>query len=155
MNSIDILTPELQDYSLLDSGGGERLERFGKIIVRKPDPQAIWKKQTKKWDDATLIFHKDQAGFWEKKGNVPDKWLFTWKSLSFIVHPTPFKHLGIFPEQATHWEWIQKKIKTAQASEASGRKLKILNLFAYTGTMSVVCAYEGCDVTHVDASKSA
>src|SRR3989344_1630741 len=142
------ITGGFPDYSLIDSGGGYRLERFKDIVVAKPDPQAIWKRRTKLWDKADLIFNKE-TNAWEKRSEVPDSWNLKWGNLKFKVKPTPFKHLGIFPEQSDHWDFIKRKI------EHEEREKKVLNLFGYTGAASVVSEAFGGLVTRVDASKPA
>jgi len=130
------------DYELIDSGGGKRLERFGKYTLVRPDPQAIWesKADAKLWEDADAKFTEK----WQNK-NVPDSWNIKYKHLTFKLKLTPFKHTGIFPEQVVNWEFIEKKAKG----------LNILNLFGYTGAASLVAAKAGAKVTHVDASRPA
>ncbi len=146
-----ILTPDnFPDYSLLDSGDGERLEKFGQYILRRPDPQIIWQKTLPDtdWQKADAIFTRthDDQGSWKKSNTLPDKWLMSWDDLKFYVRLSPFKHTGVFPEQAVHWEWIKDKLKVQSS------KFKILNLFGYTGIASLVAAKAGALVTHVDAS---
>ncbi|MBI2600342.1 class I SAM-dependent methyltransferase [Candidatus Daviesbacteria bacterium] len=147
---MNILTPvNFQDYELLDSGECQRLERFGKYILARPDPQAIWKPKLSQheWDKAQAVFKKTSAekGFWEKKG-IPDKWVISWKDIKFQVRLSPFKHTGVFPEQSVHWAFISEKISQ------SNDKPNVLNLFGYTGIVSLVAAKLGARVTHVDAS---
>lgn len=143
------------DYELLDCGKGYRLERFGKYLLSRPDPQAIWEKSLpqSEWDKAQAIFKRTSAdkGFWEKHG-TPDYWLMNWNNLKFYCRLTPFKHTGVFPEQAVHWEWLQKKI---QDTEHRVQNTQVLNLFGYTGLSTMACAESGAKVTHVDASKPA
>lgn len=139
---MDIIFPEdFVDYELLDSGDGFRLERFGKYTISRPDPQAIWKKRksVSDWQTAQAVYKKA----WENHG-IPESWLMSWHKLRFYARLTPFKHTGVFPEQAAHWSWLEKTIKPGT---------KILNLFGYTGVSSLVCAMAGASVTHVDASK--
>jgi 23S rRNA (cytosine1962-C5)-methyltransferase len=140
---------DMQDYELLDSGGQQRLERFGQYRIIRPDPQLIWKPalNEKDWDRADAFFEKtgESGGKWKTKKEMPEKWLMHYKDLSFYAKLTPFKHTGVFPEQALHWEWMSEKIKKAGHPS-------ILNLFAYTGIGSLVCAAAGASVTHVDAS---
>ncbi len=140
------------DYELLDSGKGMRLERFGRYLISKPDPQAIWNKSltNKDWESAEAIFDDGHAKKWKKKIDLPEKWLLHYKNISFYARLTPFKHLGFFPEQMVHWEFIHKKI-----SSEPKRNLQVLNLFGYTGIASLVAAKEGAKVTHVDASRPA
>ena len=140
-----------KDYELLDTGGGEKLERWGKIILRRPDPQAIWPVtgNEKIWASADAHYHRSSSGggSWEYKRRIPDKWTIGYDKLSFYVEPTGFKHTGLFPEQAVNWNWMMDKIKTRTG------KVSILNLFGYTGGATVACAYAGAEVCHVDASK--
>lgn len=143
-----ISTSGWDEYSLLDSGQGYRLEQFGKFRITRPDPQCIWKRKLdkKEWDIADAKFTKDTQGKerWIFHTKMPEKWLMHYKDLSFYAKLTPFKHTGIFPEQHLQWDWMEQKIKN--------KKLKILNLFAYTGIASLVAAKNNCEVTHVDAS---
>lgn len=133
------------DYELIDSGDGKRLEKFGKYIISKPDPSAIWKKSLPtEWEEADAVFENDK---WQTKPSFPLKWLLEYKDLKFYAKLTPFKHTGIFPEQSINWDFIEEKIKSAQ------NQPNILNLFAYTGIASLVAAKNGAKVTHVDASK--
>lgn len=135
------------DYELLDSGSGRRLERFGKYILNRPDPQAIWlpKLDKSEWEAADAKFDDR----WIKKSSMPDSWIIKYKNLSFYLKLTPFKHTGIFPEQASNWEFIEEKVKGVD------REIKLLNLFGYTGVASLVAASAGAKVTHVDASRPA
>lgn len=137
-----------EDYELLDSGDGYRLERFGTYTIAKPDPQAIWERKlvAEKWQAADAIYEKDG---WVRRRVVPEKWLLAYKNISFHARLTPFKHTGIFPEQHLHWDFITQKISQSQKS------VTILNLFGYTGIASIVAAAAGARVTHVDASKPA
>lgn len=137
-----------EDYELLDSGDGYRLERFGDYTIAKPDPQAIWQKSLTGdvWSKADATFEKDG---WTRRTDVPDKWLMHYKKVSFYAKLTLFKHTGVFPEQHLHWDFI------SDAITKSKRKVKILNLFAYTGIASLVAASVGAEVTHVDASRPA
>lgn len=140
------------DYELLDTGGGEKLERWGTIVLRRPDPQIIWplQKETHQWMNADAHYHRSSSGGgqWQNKSELPERWTITYdRKLSFHIKPTGFKHTGLFPEQAVNWKWMIDKIQNA------GRPIKVLNLFAYTGGASVACAYAGAEVCHVDASK--
>ena len=147
-----------EEYSLLDSGGGARLEQFGKFRLVRPDPQCLWSRSLDEnaWEMADAVFEKDANGKerWVIKKNVPEKWLMKYKDLSFYAKLTPFKHTGIFPEQHLMWEWMDNKIKDPAVAKAMAgkQKSKILNLFAYTGIASLAAACAGCEVTHVDAS---
>lgn len=146
-----LITKGWKEYELLDTGFGQRLERWGKYTLVRPDPQICWKPSLTQeaWDKADAVFMKTKSdsGIWKKKSHVPDKWLIKYKDLSFWAEPTPFKHTGIFPEQHMQWDWMRERISTA------GRQVNVLNLFAYTGIASIAAAAEGARVTHVDASK--
>ncbi len=146
-----VLTPEpWSDYELLDTGNGRRLERFGVYVLSRPDPQILWQPSLSQieWDKADAVFEKTASGErWVVKTSMPDSWQLQYHHLSLIAKLTPFKHTGIFPEQAVQWRWIQERIQKAH------RKLNILNLFAYTGLASLIAAEAGATVTHVDASK--
>ncbi len=137
-----------QDYECLSAGNGEKLERWGSVILRRPDPQAMWVVDTNEWKyDAFYHRSKKGGGYWEFNKELKDFWIINYKNLKFKVSPTDFKHTGLFPEQAFNWDYAIEKIKTSK------RNIKILNLFAYTGGASVACASAGADVVHVDASK--
>ncbi len=136
-----------KDYEVIDTSLGEKLERWGDVILRRPDPQVIWKSD-KKWKNVDGHYHrsKNGGGNWEFFKNLPERWTISYKELKFYVRPTGFKHTGLFPEQAVNWDYIIEK--------TSGReKPKVLNLFAYTGGATLAAAYGGADVVHVDASK--
>ncbi len=139
------------DYELLDADSGERLERWGNIILIRPDPQVIWsgKRTDKRWYSADAIYHRSNSGggYWETLKKVPDVWSINYENLTFRLKPMGFKHTGLFPEQAVNWTLARELI------EKSGRELKVLNLFAYTGGATVACLKAGASVTHVDASK--
>ncbi len=152
---IQITKPQ-KDYELLDSGEGEKLERFGAYVLRRPDPQALWPKRLapKDWADAHASFvRQGNAGKWRinntAKGDVPKDWQIELSGMRFKISPTPFKHTGLFPEQLPNWQWTEKIIKEA------GREVTVLNLFGYTGAASLASAKAGAQVCHVDASKSA
>jgi 23S rRNA (cytosine1962-C5)-methyltransferase len=147
-----------QDYELLDTGEGEKLERFGKYTFARPYEDAVWPKTLgkEKWE-------KVDGKFWSsKKGTKPgwhlskrhfDKWEMEYKGIKFFASPTPFRHLGFFPEQASHWDFIEKKIIEANlAKNFLERKIKFLNLFGYTGVASLFALRAGAEVTHLDAS---
>ena len=143
-----------EDYELIDSGNGKRLERFGKYTLVRPDPQAIWapKLGTRDWALANATFDEK----WNNK-DIPESWIIKYESLKLKLKLTPFKHTGIFPEQSIHWQFIKNSLLTQSAklslSQISNRKF--LNLFGYTGVASLVAAKAGAKVTHVDASKPA
>ena len=147
---------DFSDYELLDTGDGEKLERFGKYIFVRPYEEAVWLKCStpsvqQKWE-------KDEGKFWSSKVGAKagwkmskaifdTKWEMQYKGIKFFASPTPFRHLGFFPEQASHWDFIEEKIKQA------GRPIKFLNLFGYTGVASLFALRAGAEVTHLDASK--
>ncbi|MBZ1325534.1 oxidoreductase [Aquirufa sp. 15D-MOB] len=154
-------TPQFwgNNYQLIDSGGFEKLEKFGEFTVRRPEPQAIWAKSLSEADWQKLShahFKKEKGsqerGQWEVKGKVPDKWFMPYQSdrlnLSFKISLSSFKHVGLFPEQASNWEFLAEKIPLFQKANP-----KFLNLFAYTGGASLVCRQMGAEVTHVDSVK--
>ncbi len=139
------------DYEVLDTGDGEKLERWGEIILRRPDPQTIWPKGKEAlWRKAQAHYHRSErgGGEWEFLTKLPDRWTVRHGDLQFYVRPTGFKHTGLFPEQAANWIWMSELIR------GDGRKnLRILNLFGYTGGATMACAAAGAHVTHVDAAK--
>lgn len=139
-----------QEYTLIDADDGERLESWGGKILIRPDPQIIWKSGRKNplWSKADAIYRrsKEGGGNWAKK-NIPESWNISYNDLTFEISPMGFKHTGLFPEQAANWDWFTPLIKN------SGRQIKLLNLFAYTGGASVAAAKAGALVCHVDASK--
>jgi 23S rRNA (cytosine1962-C5)-methyltransferase len=138
---------DFPDYELIDSGGGMRLERFGKTIISKPDPQAIWERKAPVdvWNKVFAIFRN---GKWEVSKKIPNPWIVEFENTKLLAKLTPFKHVGIFPEQAVFWKMTADIIKNSGM-----QKLKVLNLFGYTGAASISCAKAGAFVTHVDASK--
>lgn len=145
----DLSIANWPDYELLDSGGHMKLERFGSTVLGRPETQAIWQKQKPEaWNeaDASFSFGEGGKGKWGKRPGMPEEWQIGWCEARFVIKPTNFKHVGIFPEQASQWEWISEQAKKLQTP-------KILNLFGYTGAASVVAAHAGASVTHVDASK--
>ena len=139
------------DYELLDASCGERLERWGKIILVRPDPQVIWNtlKEDMYWNKADAVYHRSNSGggSWEYKSSVPKEWIISWRDLSFYVSPTNFKHTGVFPEQAVNWDLYIRLISSAD------RPVRVLNLFGYTGIATLACLKAGASVCHVDASK--
>lgn len=145
-----LISNDFKDYECIDAGEGEKLERWGNIILRRPEPLAIWKKsKSSYWHTYDAVYHRSETGggYWEKKKEFKDSWTINYKDLKFKVSPTGFKHTGLFPEQAANWDYIINKIKTAK------RKIKVLNLFAYTGGATIASSYAGAEVTHVDAAK--
>jgi 23S rRNA (cytosine1962-C5)-methyltransferase len=152
MDSSMFYAKDWTDYELLDTGGGEKLERWGTFVLRRPDPQIIWplENETKIWQHTDAHYHRSSSGGgqWEYHTELPERWTVTYDGkLTFYIKPTSFKHTGLFPEQAINWKWMMDKIA------AAGRPIKVLNLFAYTGGASVACAHAGAEVCHVDASK--
>ena len=142
---------DFNDYELIDVNNGNRLERWGDVYLVRPDPQAIWQlpQDNKLWNKADAVYHRSSAGggHWEVLKNVPDAWSIEYNGLKFNLKPMGFKHTGLFPEQAVNWSLMQNLIKK------SDRKVKVLNLFAYTGGATLACLKAGAAVTHVDASK--
>ena len=140
-----------KDYELIDASSGERLERWGDIILIRPDPQIIWNtpKNNPLWRKAHARYHRSSSGGgqWEVMKKIPDVWQVRYKSLTFNIKPMGFKHTGLFPEQAVNWDDMAEMIRTA------GRPVKVLNLFAYTGGATLACLSAGANVCHVDASK--
>ena len=139
-----------QDYELLDASDGERLERWGRFVLRRPDPQIIWKNSAshKLWKRADAVYTRSAKGGGEwTKNNLPEQWNIKYGDLTFALKPMGFKHTGLFPEQAANWDWFSDLIKRA------GRPIKVLNLFAYTGGATLAAAAAGASVVHVDASK--
>lgn len=146
------LSKEWKDYQLLDAGNGEKVESWNGIILRRPDPQAIWPidKSLNVWKNPDGHYHRSNkgGGEWSFKKKLPEYWTVSYKELTFKVSPTNFKHTGLFPEQAVNWDYMIDKIKN------SNREIKVLNLFAYTGGATMACSYAGAsEVVHVDASK--
>ena len=139
-----------KDYEVIDSSNGEKLERWGDYILVRPDPQVIWdtEKKDKRWRKMNGHYHRSNkgGGEWEFF-DLPKQWQVHYKELTFNLQPFSFKHTGLFPEQATNWDWFSNKIKKAN------RPIKVLNLFAYTGGATIAAAAAGASVTHVDASK--
>lgn len=140
-----------QDYELIDTSAGERLERWGDIILIRPDPQIIWEteKTNPLWKaaNARYVRSKSGGGAWQKYHSVPDVWKIGWNGLTFRLKPMGFKHTGIFPEQGVNWAFAGEKIRQANGP------VKVLNLFGYTGAATLACMQAGAAVTHVDASK--
>ncbi len=146
-----IISKDWKDYEILDMANGEKLERWGNIILIRPDPQIIWNNKLKPemWKKANAHYHRSKTGGgeWEYIKNVPESWQIRYKDLTFNLKPMGFKHTGLFPEQAVNWDFMINKIRNA------GREIKVLNLFAYTGGATVACSYAGASVCHVDSSK--
>lgn len=151
MNRITLTTQPQAGYELLDSGREEKLERFGDVLLTRPDPQALWEKRLseEEWQKANGFYVREngEAGKWT--GNIPKEWNIEFGGLTFLIKPTSFKHTGLFPEQESNWRWSSEQIKKAD------REVSVLNLFGYTGAASLAAAKAGAKVTHVDASKTA
>ncbi len=141
---------EWKDYEILDTSKGEKLERWGDFLLVRPDPQVIWNtpKSHKGWQTKNAHYHRSNkgGGEWEFF-HLPEQWSISYKGLTFHLKPFSFKHTGLFPEQATNWDWFSNKIWLAK------RQIRVLNLFAYTGGATIAAAKAGANVTHVDASK--
>jgi 23S rRNA (cytosine1962-C5)-methyltransferase len=157
-----LITSPSADYELIDSGGGEKLERFGKIVLSRPDPQALWSRRLgmAEWKKADGNFTREErgrpegrsggAGGWSLKSTTPTKWDISFAGLKLIIKPTAFKHTGLFPEQSVNWSWMQEKIKNSETKD-----IEVLNLFGYTGGATLACAQAGAKVVHIDSSKAA
>jgi len=146
------ITSSQADYKLLDSGEGEKLERFGPYLFVRPEPQAVWQKRLKEqeWQKVDAVFKRSgRDGQWFFNTELPSSWQIVICGLKLIIKPTSFKHLGVFPEQMSNWLWLENLIKK------SNRPVSVLNLFGYTGAASLIAARAGAEVCHVDASKKA
>ena len=149
------LADKWEDYRLIDSAGGEKLEYWGEYLLRRPDPQAVWsmKSEKKLWDKTDAWYHRSASGggkwqYFNRGGKrLPERWTVKYRDLTFNIKPMGFKHTGLFPEQAVNWDWFSELIKN------SGREIRVLNLFAYTGGATVAALAAGASVCHVDASK--
>ena len=146
-----IIANDWKDYKILDMADGKKLERWGNVILSRPDPQIIWKNKSfpNKWNDVNAVYNRSSSGggAWQYNKKIPDKWQIKYKDLTFNIKPMGFKHTGLFPEQAVNWDWMIDKIKDSK------REIKVLNLFAYTGGATVACLSAGASVCHVDSSK--
>ena len=147
-----LLSPHWEDYELLDCGDGLKLERFGSHRVVRPEHQAIWEPALSKseWDDVDALFqatNEETGGKWQLNRNFETQWKMRYKTLSFMARITNSRHLGVFPEQANHWDWIREQVIKCNKS------IHVLNLFGYTGLASIAAAGAGARVTHVDAAK--
>jgi 23S rRNA (cytosine1962-C5)-methyltransferase len=138
-----------EDYKIIDMANGEKIEKWGQYILRRPDPQIIWNSEKFNGTKYDAIYHRSDkgGGSWELKSMIKDRWQIKYNDLVFNIKLMGFKHTGIFPEQAVNWDYMIDKIKKAN------RTIKVLNLFAYTGAATVACTYAGALVTHVDSSK--
>lgn len=150
-----LATSHETDYELIDSGNGKKLERYGSVIMDRPDPQSLWQplKNRDVWNTANAVFMRTgKITKWHKDKTVPSAWPIHFAGLVFEIRPTSFKHTGLFPEHRENWKWMQDLVKARLASQAAP---KILNLFGYTGGASLACAQAGAEVVHVDGSKMA
>jgi len=140
-----------EDYKIIDMADGQKLEKWGDVILSRPDPQIVWKNKSypEEWKKANAIYSRSKTGggSWEYKKKIPSAWQIKYKDLTFNIKPMGFKHTGLFPEQAVNWDWMRDKIKNSK------REIKVLNLFAYTGGATVACLSAGASVCHVDSSK--
>ena len=145
------IAEDWQDYCLIDTSKGERLERWGGVTLVRPDPQIIWENPdlSAEWSNphARYIRSNSGGGSWDYRKKLPESWNIKYKDLTFMVKPTGFKHTGLFPEQAVNWDYCDKLIRNA------GRPVNVLNLFAYTGGATLACANAGASVCHLDAVK--
>ncbi len=146
-----LVADDWHDYALLDCGHGRKLEQFGSQIINRPDPQAFWEPAApiETWRANATFDAKsenDERGRWDVNPAAPQEWTMKWQDLEFEVRRTPFRHLGIFQEHSVHWRFAQNQIRAAR------RPVKVLNLFGYTGMMSLACAQAGAEVVHLDAS---
>ncbi len=155
-----LIADRWRDYELVDAGAGERLERWGEFVLRRPDPQVLWPRHldAKRWERADAVYHRSASGGgrWEFRRALPERWTIRYETargaaLSFHVRPTGFKHTGLFPEQAVNWEWMMEAIAAARAANGGGAR--VLNLFAYTGGATVAATAAGATVCHVDSAK--
>lgn len=147
-----LITKPSADYELLDSGEGEKLERYGNVVLSRPDPQALWRKTLPPGAWAAANAHFTRSGIsasWEMNPGTPDRWPIAFAGLRFLIKPSAFKHTGLFPEQEGNWGFIRDAVRNAN------RPVKVLNLFGYTGGASLAAAQAGAEVVHVDGSKSA
>jgi 23S rRNA (cytosine1962-C5)-methyltransferase len=150
-----LATPGWSDYALLDSGDGRKLERYGRYVIVRPEEQAMWspRRPAAEWDAADAQFvgiGEDEAdGRWRFRKPLAETWPLAYDGVAFLGRFTSFRHVGVFPEQVVHWDWLKARIANA------GRPVKVLNLFGYTGIASLIAAKAGAEVTHIDASRKA
>ena len=164
MNPLLLHPTNWRDYSLVDSGDCKKLERFGNFLFTRPEPQALWSPRLplKEWEKSSGTFlsssnplNEDTTGKWALKNYLPLKWEMRYDILKFFATPTPFRHLGFFPDQSPHWLWAANKIETAISHSVKPFSTQVLHLFGYSGLASLHAAFHGASVTHVDASKKA
>ncbi len=151
------LADKWKDYELIDARRGEKLERWGNIILRRPDPQIVWdvkaENRSPLWEKADAVYKRSQSGggHWEYRKSVPKEWTVNYGELKFKIQMMGFKHTGLFPEQAANWDWFSGIIKSAKSE--GRRDINVLNLFAYTGGASIAALSAGASVCHVDAAR--
>lgn len=145
------LADKWSDYRLIDACGGEKLECWGRYLLRRPDPQAVWtdKSEERLWNKTDAWYHRSSSGGgkWQTFTKLPEHWCIKYRDLTFNIKPMGFKHTGLFPEQSVNWDWFSELIKNAK------RPVRVLNLFAYTGGATAAALAAGAEVVHVDASK--
>lgn len=151
-NLLLLSSPEWKDYALLDSGGGMKMEQFGPYRLVRPEAEAIWKPALpdKEWAAAAAEFQpssEENGGHWQVRKPMPEHWSMEYHGLKFYLQLSASRHVGVFPEQASGWDWIAQQVQTAN------RPVRVLNLFGYTGLASLAAAQAGAQVTHVDASR--
>lgn len=147
-----LTSPDWQDYELLDCGDGQKLERFGEFVLIRPEAEAIWTPALprKRWESAHASFRstpEENGGHWEIRRPLPERWEIAYKNLRCYLQTTASRHVGVFPEQASHWDWIAEQVRVC------GQGCRVLNLFGYTGMASLAAAAAGAQVTHLDASR--
>lgn len=146
------IAPDWKEYSVIATGDGEKLEKWGNLTLLRPDPQVIWhaKKPLRSYENIDAVYERSQTGggMWKYRRQIPSEFSIGWRDLKFSLKLMGFKHTGLFPEQAVNWDRMMKLI------ESAGRKINVLNLFGYTGAASVACLKAGADVCHVDSAKA-
>lgn len=147
-----LLVKDFTDYEIISTSKGEKLEKWGKYYLLRPDPEIIWEEDLDKSLAHAHYYRSNKGGgYWEKKKDLPDRWTVNYKDLTFNVKLMGFKHTGIFPEQSINWDFMINKIKEEKVK--TNKQIKVLNLFAYTGCASVACLSAGAEVVHVDSSR--
>lgn len=144
-----IVADSWKDYEILECGDGMKKERWGDVILVRPDPQVIWPLKSDDWGEFDAFYHRSKkgGGSWEFRRQIPESWKIRYGKATFKIRPTDFKHTGLFPEQAVNWDWFSAKIAKAKESP------RVLNLFGYTGAATIAAAQAGAQVCHVDAAK--
>ena len=146
-----LTSPDWKDYALLDSGDGRKLERYGDYCLVRPEAEAIWQPALSKraWSNADAEYQvssEPHGGHWTRRQGLPERWKISYKGLNCWIQPGASRHVGVFPEQAAHWDWLEQSIRESK------RPVRVLNLFGYTGLASLAAARAGAEVTHLDAS---